>query len=77
MGTNSAEDFDNYKIFMLDKLSTHGSEIANIKQEVADFRIETKLSIQEIKSKLASIMTVGTVVLNAAWQLVEHFTGMK
>lgn len=77
MATNNAEDFDNYKIFMLDKLSTHGTEISNIKKEVESFRMETKLAIQDIKNKLASIMTIGTVALNAAWQLIEHFTGMK
>lgn len=69
----ASEGFEEYRLLIMDKLATHGKDISEIKDTVTNMRLEFKLDLQLIHSKLKTIIWLGSTGVSISVVLITKF----
>ena len=61
----AGDSFDEYRIFIMDKLSNHTNELSNIKTELNTFKSSFEIGITELKTKMMIATTITNLIVGA------------
>lgn len=66
-----ADGFEEYRLLIMDKLATHGKDISEVKDTVTNMRLEFKIDLQVIHSKLKTIIWFGSSAVSLTIVIVS------
>lgn len=59
----AGDSWEEHRLLIMDKLSIHTGELANIRTEIATFKSDFQVSMTELKTKMMIASTVITMVV--------------